>query len=34
MGSAAWDTAQTFNHQQRIKVTSAEQWALENLKSH
>lgn len=29
----AWDTAQSFNYQQGIKVTSAEQWALANLKS-
>lgn len=30
----AWDKAQTFNHQQGITVTSAEQWALANLSSH
>jgi hypothetical protein len=29
----AWHTAQTFNHRQGINVTSAEQWALANLKS-
>jgi len=29
----AWGKAQTFNQQQGIKVTSAEQWALVNLKN-